>query len=347
MIDLRSDTVTHPTAAMRQAMAQAAVGDDVYGEDPTVARLETAAAQRVGKEAALFVPSGTMGNLIAILEHCRRGTAALVGDESHIYNYEGRGASVLGSVALQPLPNTPWGEIPLEAISLAIAAGQDIHGSPPGLICLESSHNRCGGTVPSLDYMATLAAHAAAANLPIHLDGARLFNAAHALGVQARDITAHVTTVQFCLSKGLAAPAGSILAGPRDFIARARRLRKMLGGGMRQVGVLAAPGLVALNEMSERLATDHANARQLALSLAELPEIAIDVSRVQTNIILFKLRATSLSAAAFLAQLKEEGVLMGPMKDSLRAVTHHDVDSAACEQAATTVRRLLLRAKQP
>jgi threonine aldolase len=235
-IDLRSDTVTLPSPEMRRAIAEAPLGDDVYGEDPTVNRLEALAAERVGKQAALLVVSGTMGNLCALLAHCARGDEALVGDESHIYHYEAGGASVLGGIALHPVATAPNGELPLDALAAAIRDPEDSHEALTRLVCLENTHNRCGGVVLSPAYMRSVRALAGERALVVHLDGARLFNAAVALNVDVRELTQHVDSVQFCLSKGLSAPVGSILAGDAEFIAQARRVRKLVGGGMRQAG---------------------------------------------------------------------------------------------------------------
>ncbi len=339
VIDLRSDTVTRPTPAMRAAMASAVVGDDVFGDDPTVNELQRVAAEIVGKEAAILVPSGTMGNLAALLAHCERGVEALVGDESHIYNYEAGGASALGGVVYHVLPTTASGELPLAQVRKAVRPAGDAHAARAGVIAIENTHNRCGGVVLSLDYMQQLHALAVELGLPVHLDGARIFNAAVALGVPVKALTEHVTSVQFCLSKGLGAPVGSLVAGSQSFISKVHRIRKMLGGGMRQAGVLAAAGLIALTEMPARLAEDHANARWLAEQLAALPQIDIDLDSVQTNIIVFGVRDQSVEH--FLTALRERGVLMVAFKDRVRAVTHVDVARAACEQALQAVVQVL------
>ncbi|KAL3163258.1 hypothetical protein ABBQ32_009657 [Trebouxia sp. C0010 RCD-2024] len=264
LLDFRSDTVTKPTGAMREAAYEAEVGDDVYGEDPTVNALQEYAARIMGKEAALLVPTGTMGNLAAVLAHCpERGTEVILGDNSHIYNYEGGGISALGGLAFHVVHNEPNGELPLEQLQAAVRP-DDSHCSRSGLVCLESSHNRCGGTVLSLEYMEAVKQWADGHGMPVHLDGARVFNAAQALGVEVGAIASHVTSLQFCLSKALGAPLGSIVAGPKAFIARVHRYRKMLGGGMRQAGVVAAMGLVAIKETPEQLPLDHGYARKLA-----------------------------------------------------------------------------------
>lgn len=338
-IDLRSDTVTLPSPAMREAMARAEVGDDVYGEDPTINRLEEMAAALLDKEAAVLVPSGTMGNLSALLAHCGRGDRVIMGDQCHIYWYEAGGASALGGMAYHPLPTAADGTVDLDLLREAASLGDDQHEAPSSLICLENTHNRCGGVVLPLDYLAEVAAIAQDAMLPVHLDGARIFNAAVALGVHVREITRHVDSVQICLSKGLAAPVGSLVLGRADFIARVRRMRKMLGGGMRQAGVIAAAGIVALEQMVDRLAEDHANARILALGLAEIPGLNIELGRVQTNIVRFELQIADLRVEEFLGRLRQRGVLMGGMGGrTIRAVTHYGISAADIEHVLGVVR---------
>ncbi len=340
-IDLRSDTVTKPTAAMREAMARADVGDDVYGEDPTVNQLEARVAAITGMEAAVFVTSGTMGNLASILAHCQRGQEAIIGDESHIFHYEAGGSSALGGVILHAVDTRPDGTLPLEAIQRAIRATDNLHFAPAGVIGLENTHNRCGGVVIPPAYFAEVADLARAHNLPVHLDGARIFNAAIARGCPVTDWTRHVTSIQLCLSKGLGAPVGSVVAGPTPVTARVRRIRKMLGGGMRQAGVVAAAGLVALDQMVERLADDHANARLLAEGLSQLHGIAVDLAAVQTNIVIFRL-AAGLDVAAFLQGCRSHGVLLTNMGNgTLRAVTHADVTVDECRHALAIVSHVL------
>lgn len=343
VVDLRSDTVTLPSPAMREAMAQAELGDDVYGEDPTVNRLEALAAELVGKEAAVLVPSGTMGNLAALLAHGRRGERVVCGDECHIYVYEAGGASALGGMVYHPLPTAPDGTLDLERVAEALApSGADGHRAPPGVFCLENTHNRCGGTVLPLAYLEAAHETARAAGIPLHLDGARVFNAAVALGVEAQAITRHVDSVQFCLSKGLAAPVGSLVAGTQPFVERVRRARKQLGGGMRQAGVIAAAGIVALTEMVERLEDDHANARRLAEGLAALPGLKVNLARVQTDIVRFELDPAGPEPAAFLAALHERGVLMGSMGGrTVRAVTHYGISAEDVQTAVNAARTSL------
>ena len=287
-IDLRSDTVTQPTLEMREAMYRAEVGDDVFGDDPTVNRLEELAAAKLGKPAAVFVASGTMGNLSSLLTHCRRGEEVIVGDQAHIFRYEAGGSSALGGIAQFQIPNQPDGTLSLDRVEAAIRGG-DQHEARTKLIALENTHNRCGGTVLPLAYVTQVRELADRYDLKVHLDGARVFNASVALGVDVKSIAQYADSVTFCLSKGLGAPVGSVICGGAEFIAQARRYRKMLGGGMRQAGIIAAAGIVALEKMIDRLADDHANARRLAEGLADTPGVTLDLDRVQTNIIYFNL----------------------------------------------------------
>jgi threonine aldolase len=346
-IDLRSDTVTRPTHAMRRAMAEADVGDDVFGDDPTVKRLEALAADRVGKPAALFVPSGTMGNLAALLAHCQRGQEAIVGDQAHIYWYEAGGASALGGLVYHPVPTAPDGTLGLEELAAAIRPSHgNPHFAPAGVVCLENTHNRMGGVVLTPEYSASVARFAKDQGLPVHLDGARIFNAAVAHERPVTDWTAHATSVQFCLSKGLGAPIGSILAGPEGFIHKAWRIRKMLGGGMRQVGVVAAAGIVALETMVERLVDDHQNARRMAEALADIPGVTIEPSRVQTNIVIFE-PPSQWEPQAFIEAAEEEGVLLTPFGGRrIRAMTHADVSGEDCERAVGIIGSIVKEARR-
>jgi threonine aldolase len=338
VIDLRSDTVTRPTPLMRAAMADSEVGDDVFGDDPTVNQLEATAASMVDKESAVFVPSGTMGNLTSLLAHCGRGHKVIVGDQAHLLHYEAAGASALGGLMYLPVPTLPDGRLSLPHVAEASQPSTNLHYAPGGVICLENTHNRCGGRVVSPEHVEEVADLAQERGLPVHLDGARIFNASVASGRPVTDWTRHVDSVQFCLSKGLGAPVGSIVAGTRPFVARARRYRKMLGGGMRQAGVLAAAGLIALETMVDRLAEDHTNARWLAERLAEIPGIAIDPDAIETNIAVFE-PPVAWAPEAFLTVLKERGVLMVPFGGRrIRAVTHADVSRADCERAIAIVR---------
>lgn len=342
MIDLRSDTVTQPSPAMRRAMAEAELGDDVYGEDPTVNRLQELAAEMLGKDAGLFVASGTMGNLVSLLAHAPRGAKVVLGDEAHIFRYEQGGASVVGGLVYHTLPTSAGGELPLDQIDVASHRVDDAHYAQPGVICLENTHNRCGGTVLSLRYVAEVRAIADRQGVPLHLDGARLPNAAVALGTDLRAVAAPFDSVQLDLSKGLAAPVGGVVVGSREFIKQAHRARKLLGGGMRQAGVIAAAGIVALREMVDRLHDDHDNARELAQGLAELPQIAVDLQTVQTNLVVFRLRNTSLTPAAFIAAMREHGVLLGGFGDDrLRFATHYGIERADIDAALLATKRVL------
>jgi threonine aldolase len=331
-IDLRSDTVTKPTAAMRAAMAQAEVGDDVYGEDPTINRLEARAAEIFGREGAVFVPTGTMGNQIAIRLHTQHGQEVVCESRAHILDWEMAMVSAFSGC----VPRTVAGErgvLTWDRLKSAIAP-KTYYRAQTGLIALENSHNMAGGTVTPLDIYGEIWSGACDAGLPTHLDGARVFNASVALGVPVAELTAGFTSVMFCLSKGLCAPVGSMLVGSRKLMERARSVRKMLGGGMRQAGVLAAAGLIALEDMPRRLHEDHANAKMLAERMAELNQVEIDLATVQTNIVIFKLRGVS-DVAPLLAKMKQRGVIAGSAAtDQIRFVTHNDVDRAACEQAA-------------
>jgi len=332
-IDLRSDTVTQPTPAMREAMARAPVGDDVYGEDPTVNRLQEMAAERMGKEAGLFVVSGTMGNLIAILSHCQRGDEVIVGNKAHTFLFEAGGISALGGVHSCQLPNQPDGSLVIEQIRDAIRP-DDPHDPITRLVCLENTHNRCGGTCQSVAYTGEVAAFAHERGLKVHLDGARIFNAAAALGVPAKVLAAPVDSITFCLSKGLCAPVGSVLCGTKEFIARARRIRKMTGGGMRQAGILAAAGIVALETMVERLGEDHDRAQRLADGLRRVPGLALEPETPATNMVFVSLLpGIKCNAAEIREALKTHGVLVGVSSERrFRLVTHYWINDSAVNQ---------------
>ncbi len=341
MVELRSDTMTRPTPAMRQAMAAAEVGDDVFGEDPTVNRLEAKAAEKLGKEAALLVPSGTMANLASLLAHCGRGEEVILGSLSHTFIYEQGGMAAVGGITPHTVPNREDGSLPLEAIEAAVRS-DNLHFPRTRLLMLENTHNRCGGAPLDLAYMNAAAEIARRHGLSLHVDGARLFNAAAALGVDARELAAPADSVCFCLSKGLAAPVGSVVCGSREFIGRARRARKLLGGGMRQAGVIAAAGLVALEEMVGRLAEDHAHARKLAEGLAAIPGIAIDPARVRTNIVYFDVAKPGLTAAELLRRLEREGVrMLATGTRTVRAVTHYEVTAAGIDHALAMLSKLM------
>jgi threonine aldolase len=340
-IDLRSDTVTLPTPAMREAMANAELGDDVYGEDPTVNRLEAMAAERLGKEAALLVASGTMGNLVAMLTHCGRGEEMIVGHRAHIFLFEAGSASAVGSIHSRQVPNRPDATLDLALVEAAIRPA-DSHFPRTRLICLENTHNRCGGAFLTPEYMRQARALADEYRLKIHLDGARVFNAAVAQGVDVRELTRDADSVSFCLSKGLSAPVGSLVCGSEDFIREAHRARKVLGGGMRQAGVIAAAGIVALEQMVDRLSEDHTNARRLAAGLAQIPGIAIDPSQVQTNIVYFDLEEGAPDASIFCQRLAERGVKMGDVeRRQIRAVTHYGIETDHIEQALDVVAQVI------
>ncbi len=335
-IDLRSDTVTLPTPEMREAMARAEVGDDVYGEDPTVNRLEEMAASMLGKEAALLVPSGTMGNLAAFLTHCPRGTKAIIGSESHTYVYEAGGASALGGIVLAPVRNLPGGELDVEELQREIETPLDDHFAMPSLVAMENTHNRCGGAAVALSHMAEVREMARRRGLAVHLDGARIFNAALALETSARELAATADTVSFCLSKGLACPIGSLVCGSREFIRRTHRTRKVLGGGMRQAGIIAAAGIVALTSMLDRLAEDHRNARALAEGLALVAGIHVMPVARRTNMVVFEVEGGAEQARRFVAELKQRGALLSARgATSFRAVTHYGITRADVDRAVS------------
>jgi len=332
VIDLRSDTVTLPTDEMRRAMYEADLGDDVYGEDPTINRLEQMTSEMLGKEAALFTSSGTMGNLLAILAQTRPGEEVIVGSEAHIFWYEVGGASALGGVMLRTVLNDSEGRMDLDSIEQAIR-GRNIHFPRTALLCLENTHNRCGGTVLTPDFTSSVALLAHGHDLRIHLDGARIFNASIALGVPASDLTRDVDSVCFCLSKGLSAPVGSMLCGTKDFVESARKWRKMVGGGMRQAGVIAAAGIVALQTTVDRLSEDHANARRLARGLENIPGLSVLRVEVPSNIVMFE-SALAVSGADFTRRMDTLGVKFGDRGDNhYRAVAHRMVDSADVDEA--------------
>jgi len=342
-IDLRSDTVTKPTPEMREAMAEAEVGDDVYGDDPTVNRLEALAADMVGKEASIFTPSGTMGNLLALLIHCQRGDEAIVGERSHIYMNEAGGMSALGGIHPRPLRNQKDGALALEEIHSAIRP-EDVHQPITRLICIENTQNNCGGVALSVEYTRQVGEIAQANNLKFHIDGARIFNAAAVLGAEVKDLVSPADSVMFCLSKGLASPVGSMLAGTKAFIARARHLRKMLGGGMRQAGVLAAAGIVSLEKMSKRVGDDHARAKKLADGLRKIPGILLEEGAPFTNMVYFDIADNvPFDEKQLCEKMSNHEVLIdwaGARR--IRLVTHYAIDDAGVEktvQAFTEVFR--------
>jgi threonine aldolase len=342
MIDLRSDTVTKPTPAMRRAMADAEVGDDVYGEDPTVNRLQERAAEIFEKEAAIFVPTGSMGNQIAVKLHTRPGSEVVIEERGHIFNYEMAAMSAVSGTIARPIRSADGsGVLTWEEIASGLRVHTAYYLAPTALVAIENSHNLAGGTLYTRARTEEVCERAHAAGLPVHLDGARIFNAAVALNESAAALARPADSVMFCLSKGLGAPVGSMLLGTRAFIAEARAWRKLLGGGMRQVGVVAAAGLIALEEMPKRLHEDHANARRLAEGLAEIAGVKIDAERVVTNIIIFDVSDTGLDAAAVCARLAERDVLASGAGASIRMVTHYDVSRADIERALAALREVI------
>jgi threonine aldolase len=351
VIDLRSDTVTHPTPEMRRAMAEAELGDDVFGDDPTVIRLEERAAELLGKEAALFVSSGTQGNLVSQMAHLRRGMELITDADSHIVQHEAGGHAAIVGASARTIPGRPDGTMDPAAIAAAFRDSTDLHNPITGLVTLENTHLESMGQPLTQEYTAEIADLAHERGVPLHVDGARLFNAAIALGVPAAALVRDADSATFCLSKGLACPIGSVVVSSREVIDRARRARKILGGGMRQVGVIAAPGLIALRDgptgMIERLADDHANARRLAEALAEMPGVqdpqglrAFDPARVRTNLVIFRVPAGQ--RRAFLNSLSDDGVLMIPFgPEAVRAVTHYGIEADDIERTIDASRRAL------
>jgi threonine aldolase len=340
-IDLRSDTVTHPTEAMRSAMAQAVVGDDVFQEDPTLNDLEAMAAEKTGKEAALFVPSGTMGNLISVLAHCARGDEVILGDRSHIFLNEVAGMSALGGIHPHIVPNNDDGTLASDAMVKAVRH-TDIHYPPTRLVCLENTHNYCQGSPLTPAYMQEVAEFAEKRSLKIHLDGARLFNAAVALNVEVSLLVQNVDSVMFCLSKGLSAPVGSLVCGTKEFILKTRKLRKMVGGGMRQAGHLAAAGRVALENQIEPLKKDHQLARQLAEGLADITGLELNLQQVKTNIIFFRLNHPRVEPEVFLNHLESEAIRILMIDPGVfRAVLHREISQEQVSRVLEVCRSLL------
>ncbi|KMJ59537.1 threonine aldolase [Bacillus sp. LL01] len=335
MIDLRSDTITRPTEEMRKAAYEAEVGDDVYGEDPTVNLLEVKAAEMLGKEAALFVTSGTQGNQIAVLTHCRPGNEILLEAESHIFYYESGAVAALAGVQTRTISGVNGVMSPIH-IEAAIR-GEDQHFPETGLICIENTHNRAGGAVVPSSNMKEIYEVAKRYSIPVHVDGARLFNAAASVGCSIQEFTKQCDTVQVCLSKGLGAPVGSIIAGPEEFIKKARKWRKRLGGGLRQVGIIAAPALVALTKMTQRLSEDHANAAFLAESLKNIQGLKI-VNSVDTNIVVLDVSGLNMNAHEFVELLKGKGVMAVTFGQTLvRLTTHYDVNRRDIEKAVGAI----------
>ena len=341
-VDLRSDTVTKPTPEMREAMAEAEVGDDVYRDDPTVNKLEELAADMLGKEAALFVPSGTMGNLLALLVHCQRGDEVIAGNQSHIYLNEAGGMAALGGIQACPLPNQPDGTLALDEIRASIRS-EDVHHPITRLICLENTQNICGGVPLTVEYTRQVGELASSNNLFLHIDGARIFNAAAAQNVSVKELVEPADSIMFCLSKGLAAPIGSMLVGTRKFIARARHLRKMLGGGMRQVGVVAAAGIISLEHMTKRLHEDHARAKKLADGLRQVDGLVVDTNSPHTNMVYLNLSKNVPTDAHQITQkMKDNGVLVDPESSRrFSLVTHYWIDDHAVEKTISAFQKAL------
>jgi threonine aldolase len=341
-IDLRSDTVTKPTPAMWEAMTHAEVGDDVFGEDPTVNRLEAMAAGILGKEAAMFVPSGTMANLAAVLTHCQRGDEVILGDVAHTYLYEAGGVAALGGVHPRAVRTAEDGTLAVEEIEAAVRE-DNVHYPTSRLICLENTHNRCGGSVLPAAYVARVGEAARRHGLGLHIDGARIFNAAVAQGITAKELVAPADSVAMCLSKGLCAPVGSLVCGSGDFVRRARRIRKQLGGGMRQAGVVAAAGIVALETMIDRLAEDHRRARSLAAGLAGIAGIEVENLVPPSNMVYFGLKAdVPLDTSDLVKGMAARGVRINPVSARrVRLVTHYWIDDAAIEKTVTAMGQVL------
>src|SRR3990172_6467832 len=336
-VDLRSETVTLPPPEMRRAIAEAELGDDVFGDDPTVNRLEALAAEVMGKEAAILTTSGTQSNLTAMLSHCQRGDEVIVGEESHILHHMAGGPFALGGLGLRTVPNDEQGRLDLDAVRRAVRS-QDVHFPPTGLICVENTQNHCGGSVVGEEHMAAVRALAGEHDLPVHLDGARLFNAAIALGLPASQLARYADSVAFSLCKGLACPIGSVLCGNHEVIRRARRYRKMLGGGMRQAGIIAAAGVYALENMVERLTEDHENARILAEGLSAIPGIAL-APPPQSNLVFFTAQGWDLGK--LMIRLGGQGILCLDEGGRLRMVTHYGINRQDVEQAVAAVRSLV------
>lgn len=344
MIDLRSDTVTKPSDKMRAAMAAAEVGDDVFGEDPTVNRLQERAAEIFEKEAALFVPTGSMGNEIAVKLHTKPGQEIIIEERGHVLNYELGAASIMSGVTIRPVKSVDGsGHLTWSEIEPALHINSPYWVTPTALICLENTHNFAGGSVMTADHCAAICEKAHAIGLPVHMDGSRIFNASVASGTTVAELTRSCDSVMFTLSKGLGAPVGSMLLGRRDFIQEARTWRKRLGGGMRQIGILAAAGMIALEEGPKRLHEDHANARALAEGVAEIRGVSIDPSSVQTNIVIFDVSGTGKPASELCSNLKEAGVLaIGISETQVRMVTHCDVSSDDVDSAVAILRQLVV-----
>lgn len=341
LLDFRSDTVTQPTPEMREAMAKAQVGDDVYGEDPTINRLQQMSAEITGMEAAIFVPTGTMGNLASILAHCQRGDELIVGNQAHIFLYEAGGAAALGGVHTRQLQNQKDGTLLLSDIKNAIRSTLDVHQPLTRLVAIENTHNKCDGASLPVEYVQSVADLAHSHGLKLHIDGARIFNAAADQDVSVKELVSSADSITFCLSKGLSAPVGSLICGSSEFIRRAHRVRKQLGGGMRQAGVLAAAGIVALETIAPNLKEDHRRAAALALELEKIPHVQIDVENQHTNMVYFTLSSNSpLTHLELIKKTSEKGLLIGG-RERIRMVTHHWVTDQAVMDAAQIIKEVL------
>ena len=342
MIDLRSDTVTLPSEAMKKFMLSAPLGDDVFGEDPSINALEDKACSIFGKESALFVPSGTMANLISVLSHCNRGDEMLVGNQSHIFKYEAGGSSIFGGIHSHQLPNNDDGTINIEHINEGIHKSEDLHYAQTRLLCLENTHNVCYGSPIKPEYFSKVKQTISPFNIKLHIDGARIFNASVKLKMTVKKLTAKSDSVSFCLSKGLSCPSGSLIIGKNNFIHKARRLRKALGGGMRQAGILAAAGIYALDNMVERLAEDHLNAQTLGSELKTINEIKIDLNKIYTNLIFFHLENTNLSDENFINQLLHEKIKIDYKGNhKFRIATHFGFTNNDIEKVIKTIKLIL------
>ncbi|EEK72356.1 MULTISPECIES: low-specificity L-threonine aldolase [Bacillus] len=343
MIELRSDTFTLPTVEMLKAIIHAPLGDDVYQEDPTVNELETLVAKMMGKEAAILMPSGTMANLAALMAYCPRGSKVLVGNETDIYIYEAGGASVCGGIMYEPIPTQADGRLLIKDLARAFPEDPtDPQFSLPSLICLENPHNRMGGRVLPLSYLKEVQMFSRQKEIPIHMDGARIFNAAIAMDIPVKEIAQYADSVQFCLSKGLSAPIGSMIAGKKDFIQKVYRIRKMLGGGMRQAGIIAAPALIALKQMNDRLTEDHVHARQLAEGLAQIEGIECDVDSVDTNIVFFQVIDKRYTWKTFIEKAREHDLNIAELGHGrIRAVTHSGVNTQDINQALKIIKQIM------
>ena len=340
IIDLRSDTVTLPTEEMLEAIRHAKLGDDVFGEDPTVNKLQEMAANRMGKEAALLVPSGTQANLISVMSNTKRGELVFLESQSHIYWYEAGGVSAIAGLLPWPI-KSETGAIDPDELEAAIRP-PNVHFPEPTLLCVENTHNRHGGTIIHPNHIKKLSDVAHAHGLKVHMDGARIFNAAIGLGIDVKEFTKHVDSLMFCLSKGLSCPIGSLVVGSREFIEKARRTRKVIGGGMRQAGIIAAPGIIALEKMVDRLKEDHENAKFLAEKLAKIEGIKLNMANVQTNMVSFELDAERITDDVFLNELNKNGVLaLAQSRNKIRLVTHYGIRREHVEKAAATIENVM------